>query len=117
MSYLKPAQFKKFTAQISELKSAIRNEQYDLETCDFPRLTTLKAELKMLEEEFNAKAQIVKVSFNIGCRSYYEDAYKVGKFYYTVSTMTKLTSYYSPVEIKEVTKEMKDEMIADSYYY
>lgn len=58
------------------------------------------------------------VSFNIGSRSYYEKVIKIGKGYYNHGRkMTKGRGYWDITEIPEITDKMKQDMIADSYYY
>ncbi len=60
----------------------------------------------------------VRVSFSIGSRSYYQKVVKIGKSYFDGNTkMTAGRGYYLITEIPEITENMRDEMISDSYYY
>ena len=117
---MKPSKYKKLQQTISQLHYQIRTlkEAFDcLNTAEHKLLLESQTSVKMLQTELERDAEIVNVSFSIGSRSYYEKAYKIGKFYYTVATNTKLTSYFSPTEIDEITDENCNEMVSDSYYY
>lgn len=113
---MKPSIFKKITSEISDAQSELFNMKRNIDNCDFKRLTELKNIIDALQKDLD-ECETVFVSYSIGSRGYNEQAYKVGKFYYTVATMTKLTSYYNPQEIPEITDEMRAERLADSYYY
>tara|TARA_R110000737_G_scaffold134595_1_gene165937 strand:- start:4835 stop:5176 length:342 start_codon:yes stop_codon:yes gene_type:complete len=77
----------------------------------------LKAKLPTLEEFFE-KLPKVKVEFSIGSRGYYREVVKIGKTYFQHGeAMTKGRGYWSVTEIAEITQQMKDDMMSDSYYY
>jgi hypothetical protein len=64
------------------------------------------------------KAPKVKVRFNIGSRSYYREVMKIGKTYIDRGDKLNRSNGYSCIEeIPAITEKMKEEMIADSYYY
>lgn len=115
---MKPSVFKNITEAMADVGNKIaiidRNNTFDRDIREYQKLKNQKYALK---ERLKNECDIVFVSFSIGSRSYNQEAYKVGKFYYTVCGLTKLTKYYNPIEIPAITQEMRDEAMADSYYY
>ena len=75
------------------------------------------SESEVLEGFREANCEIVNVNFSIGSRDYNKKAYKVGKSLYTCTGLTKLTAYFSPEIIPEITEQMIQDSISDSYYY
>ena len=74
--------------------------------------------IKLLTESYFNLLDTVNVSFYIGCRSYYREVVKIGKFYYDRGEkLTKGNGYRSVKEIEETTEKMTESMISDSYYY
>ena len=72
-----------------------------------------------LEQEIEERTEKVNVEYWIGFRQYYQQVIKIGKGYYKNGRkMTKTGGGYESIkEIPEITDKMKEEMIADSYYY
>jgi len=84
-------------------------------------------ESRRYDEIINEQTQL-KIYFNsvetqnikcwIGSRKYYKTVAKFGKTYYWRGLkMTKSNGYHCVTEIDEITQEMTNEMIDDSYYY
>lgn len=85
---------------------------------DWSMVEVLEQSIKMMQAEYFSKLPTVKVSFMIGSRSYFEEVVKIGKAYFNNGRkMTKSRGYYCVEEIPEITKEMQESMLADSYYY
>lgn len=94
-----------------EAENAKYKENYNL----YHKLTE---EIKKQESEYFDKLDTVEVSYSIGGRSYYQSVYKIGDAYFLHGRkMTKGRGYYNVCEIEEITQEMSNEMMADSYYY
>lgn len=93
-----------------------KNAAVDAEEMDTWR--KLKGELEVMEKEYFEKLDKVKVSYSIGCRGYASEVVKIGKSYFLYGrSMTYGRGYWGVTEIAEITQEMKDEMLSDSYYY
>ena len=74
--------------------------------------------IETLENEFFNLLDTVNVSFMIGSRSYYRVVAKIGKFYFDKGDkLTRSNGYHAVKEVAEITEEMTEEMISDSYYY
>ena len=84
---------------------------------DCEKITQVTKDVKVLEDFREANCEIVNVNFSIGSRDYNKKAYKVGKSLYTCTGLTKLTAYFSPEIIPEITEQMIQDSISDSYYY
>jgi hypothetical protein len=72
-----------------------------------------------IEQEIDERTEKVNIKFWIGYRDYYQEVVKIGKGYYNRGEkMTKTGGGYEGIEeIPAITDQMKQEMIADSYYY
>ena len=74
--------------------------------------------LDELESNYFSKLNKIAISYMIGSRVYYESAIKIGKAYLKHGErMTQSRGYYCIEEISEITEDMTNSMIADSYYY
>ena len=115
-STMTPKDFKEINEQISMLENenAIEKRQ---PTWDDALIGVNDDEIEYLENFRNENCEIVNVHFSIGFRGYNEKAYKVGKYLYTCIGLTKLTKYYSPEIIPEITEQMEKEALDDLYYY
>jgi hypothetical protein len=92
------------------MTNAQRNEDWDL-------YFELKSKHEDLEKWFSAIPK-VSVSFMVGYRSYYREVVQIGKtFFDGREKMTKGNGYRSVEVIEAITDKMKQEMIADSYFY
>lgn len=97
------------------LEFKLKNE--GLEGDESDKYLEIKAEFERLEKYFD-DIEDVNVKCWIGSRRYYKTVAKFGKSYYWRGVkLTKSNGYYEVKEIEEITNEMRDEMIADSYYY
>ena len=77
-----------------------------------------KERIKDIEVGYIDLLEMVNVAFSIGSRGYARKVAKIGKSYFDKGEqMTKGRGYWSIEEIPEITQEMTDEMISDTYYY
>jgi len=77
-----------------------------------------KTDLRKLDEEYFDLVPKAFVSFLIGSRSYFHQVDKIGNGYFDHGRkMTKGRGYRCLTEIPEITDEMRDSMMSDSYYY
>lgn len=96
------------------LNGQIQDAQFNEDWNAYHELTEKRDELL---KWFDA-LPLVNVSFLIGYRSYYRGVVKIGKSYFTNGEkMTKSRGYYCIEEIEEITEDMRNQMMADSYYY
>lgn len=101
--------FRKFVK--NERENAIMAEDWD-------RVAEADELLEGLENNYFSQLETVAVSYMIGSRNYYQEVIKIGKSYFLHGRkMTKGRGYWFIQEIEEITEEMNNEMIADSYYY
>lgn len=74
--------------------------------------------IKEIQSAYFDKLPTVFVSFYIGSRSYFESVYKIGNSYFKHGCkMTKGRGYRTIAEIPEITTQMQESMLSDSYYY
>jgi hypothetical protein len=98
--------------QMNNLKRTAEDNQ------DYSMSHLLKDSVKLLEAEYFNLLDKVIVSFWCGQRAYYREVTKIGKTYFDGSQkMTKGNGHRFIEEIPEITDKMRNEMIADSYYY
>ncbi len=78
-----------------------------------------EAEIQKLNENYFDKLETVFIEYWIGCRKYAESVYKIGKSYFDDrGRITKSKhGYKSIVEVDGISDNMRESMIADSYYY
>lgn len=94
----------------------IRERNNTLETDKL--IDNAQSSLDCQKEVYFDKLETVNISYYIGSRSYYAEVTKIGKQYFLrYEKMTKSRGYRGVKEIEEITEKMRDEMIADMYYY
>ena len=111
-----PKAFKEINEKIEILyeKISVAKRQ---PTWDGALISVNKKEMENLKDFRNENCEIVNVHFSIGSRGYNEKTFKVGKYLFTCIGLTKLTKYYNPKIIPEITEQMKKETLDDLYYY
>ena len=101
-----------------ELRKNLKNSAENTYFSDLDLSLGLKKMADEIDETYFNKLDTVSVSYLIGSRSYYGDVVKIGKTYFSRGVkMTRSRGYWCIKEIPQVTNEMTDSMIADSYYY
>lgn len=109
---------KEFEAKREEKRNLYYQSEQALDNENFKLHTELKRKHTDLQKEYFDKLEKVKVSFSIGCRSYYQEVTKIGNaLFCSGRKMTKGRGFYNVEIIPEITQEMKEEMVSDSYYY
>lgn len=112
----------KITVKVYQTKAEEKKNVYHQMTKaeqndNMPLYFELKEQYEVLEKWFSDLAK-VSVSFMIGYRSYYREVVQIGKTFFDGSSkMTKANGYRCVEVIPAITEKMKQEMIADSYYY
>jgi len=103
----------------SELRKEYRNKAENARiTEDHCTAHNLNEKKDELQRTYFDELDTTSVSYLIGNRSYYGDVIKIGKTYFSNGRkMTKTNGFYCIEEIPEITEQMTNEMIADSYYY
>ena len=97
------------------LEDKLRNEGLIGKESD--KYHEIKTELEKIEKYFDS-VHTISVKAWIGSRKYYKTVAKFGKSYFNRGEkMTQSNGWYSVQEIPEITQEMTNEMISDSYYY
>ena len=113
----------KITRKLYQEKYSERSELYGEKRIadnkqDMVSYFEAKARIEEMDKNFFDKLPKINVSFTIGSRGYYEEVVKIGKSYFQYGeSLTGGRGYYNITEIPEITQEMKDEMLSDSYYY
>tara|TARA_R110000796_G_scaffold178863_1_gene295484 strand:+ start:129 stop:470 length:342 start_codon:yes stop_codon:yes gene_type:complete len=101
-------------AERGQLKRAINDADQEER---FDTWRELIEKLPKIEEFFENLPKVL-IEFTIGHRDYYREVVKIGKTYFQHGeAMTKGRGYWCINEIAEITPQMKDDMMADSYYY
>ena len=94
----------------------IRDRKNTLETDK--EMDRAQSILDCQKEVYFDKLETVNIKYWIGYRQYFAGVIKIGKLYFLrYEKMTKSRGYRSIEEIEEITEKMRNEMIADSYYY
>ena len=109
---------KEYQAKIQERKdlNSLKFEARQYE--DWNMVQECENSIRLLNENFFNLLETTAVSFMVGGRLFYENVVKIGKTYFNNGTkMNKTDGCYCITEIDEITEEMNQEMIADSYYY
>lgn len=112
----------KLTSKIYQTKAEQKkNLHYQMRLADdsenLPLYFELKEKYEALQKWFD-ELETVAVSFMIGYRSYYREVVQIGKtFFHDSQKMTKGNGFRCVEIIPAITEKMKEEMIADSYYY
>ena len=105
-------EFKKYTLEIEKLEQKQREYiGYD---------TNISTMIREIKNKMESIFDVVNVSYMIGSREYCEKAFKIGKSYFDYNNFNKMTRSRGVAALEEIptiTQAMKDEMIADSYYY
>lgn len=108
---------KEYQAKAEEKRTAYYEMQKAEEAGDLHASFKIKEKYDQLTKWFESLPK-VSVSFMIGYRSYYREVVQIGKtFFDGRDKMTKRNGYRCVEVIPEITDKMKQEMIADSYYY
>lgn len=96
----------------------MKRESYSLsQNQEFEKADVLNKKVEVLESKI-AKLPTVCVSYFIGFRSYYSEVVKIGKtLLHRGEKMTQARGYRCIEEIPEITDEMVESMVSDSYYY
>lgn len=112
-----PTYFKILLEERKELNGYVRDYDNGRSTMSHQDYLSTKTSLKSIDRELE-KFPKVNVSFMSGYRTFYRSVFKVGKSYYcNGEKMTKGRGYRCVEEIPSITDKMKEEMVADSYYY
>ena len=117
---------KEFVMTAEELKRneiklrLLENKTYDKGVTtleEYKEKESLRKIISTLKGSLDAQPH-VNVSFYIGFRAYYRSVIKIGKTYFHhYEKMTKSNGFRCIEEIPEITQEMKDDMLSDTYYY
>lgn len=109
-------EMKGFQKKLRAIRSKLDRQGY-LDVDDSAEYKALKNIIKEIEDLLNNEPKVC-VSYCIGYRSYYSEVTKIGKTYFhRFEKMTKKNGYRCIDEIPEITQQMKDDMLSDSYYY
>ena len=90
------------------INAARMEERYD-------EMFELEQEIEKFEKKYFDRLPTANVKYSIGGRRYFREVVKLGKSFYEHGR--RLPKRFAPVEIDEITDKMREEMIADSYYY
>ena len=112
---MKLKEFNNKVEQIKEKQQIISQIKYSRIKGTYTDIEKLEKEIKETKKEFEKLR--VNISYNFGSRYYYEVGYKIGKTYFNTVFMKLSNARHGVEEIPEITKQMQDDMIADSYYY
>lgn len=109
---------KEYQTKLEERKTARNGAENYNYSGNIIESIKLKDVVNKLNETYFSKLETVSVSFMCGSRLFYENVIKIGKTYFNNGRkMTKSNGYYCIKELQEITEEMNQSMIADSYYY